>query len=335
MHVILMQQPAFPTGISAHNRAVYKRSGIVKESHMSSNTTQIMIIAFGMLFVVLNSLGLGLRIQVGHMLAHFFQNWKFAAWVLLINFVILPALIIGFAAVVPIPRDIKIGYCIVALAAGAPFAPLLTRLAKGNVEMSTTLMVILIVVTIIVLPIALSPTVTALAPDVQRIPIWDVAWPLLLFMALPLVVGCLVRLRYPDPALQATRLLQIISIASLLMYVNLFIVADWNLFVSAWGSGSYLASFGVPILGIVFGSLISLKNVGNRHASVITTAQRSISGAIVVTIFNYTQPLANVSVTIINSIGILILLVISLEWGRAQAHKSSVAETAVAAEQVS
>ncbi len=101
-----------------------------------------------------------------------------------------------------IPPDIKIGYCIVALVAGMPFAPLLTRLAKGNVAMSTMLMVVLIVVTLIVVPLALSPIVSAVVPGVPYIPVWDVAWPLLVFILLPLFIGCVVRVRYPDAAVR-------------------------------------------------------------------------------------------------------------------------------------
>lgn len=302
---------------------------------MTTNTTLVMINTFGMLFVITNALGLGLRIPIGQILAHFFQQWQLAVWVLLINFVLLPALIIGFAAVVPIPSDIKIGYCIVALAAGAPFAPAITRLAKGNVDMSTTLFVVLTVVTLIVVPLALPPIVSALVPAVKYIPIWDVAWPLLVFVFIPLVIGCAIRYRYEEVAKSWVRPLLIISLACLLLYTNLFLVSAWNLFVSAWGSGAYIASFAVPILGIAFGTIISMKDVGTRHACAITTAQRSITGAIILTIFNYTQLLANVSVTIINSFGILILLLLSLEWGRAQAHKSAVADTAEAAESVS
>jgi bile acid:Na+ symporter, BASS family len=302
---------------------------------MSPTTVNTLIIAFGLLFVSTNTLALGLRVEVGQLLAHFFQHWKVAVWVLLINFVILPALIIGFAALVPIPSDIKIGYCIVALVAGMPFAPLLTRLAKGNVAMAGTLMVVLIVVTTIVAPLALSPLVSAVVPGVPYIPIWDVAWPLLVFILLPLFIGCAVRVRYPDVAVRGARPLQIIAIASLLLYGDIFLVSQWHLFVSAWGSGTYIAAIAVPILGIAFGSLISRKDVGTRHACEISTAQRSISGAIIVTIFNYTQPLANVSVTIINFVGILILLILSMEWGRAQAHKSAEADTVVATEQVS
>ena len=58
----------------------------------------------------------------------------------------------------------------------------------------------------------------------------------------------------------------------------------------------------------------------------ITTAQRSITGAIVVTVFDYTQPLANVSVTIINTVGILVLLLLAVEWRRAGSRRAPAAE---------
>ena len=206
-------------------------------------STQTMIKAFGLLFVIGNSLGLGLKLQIGQMLAEFFRHWRFAAKVLLINFVILPGLIIGFAAIVHIPADIKIGYCIVALAAGAPFAPMLTQLAKGDVSLSTNLFVVLVVVTTVVVPLALSPAVTALVPAVPRIPIWDVAWPLLLFLLLPLLIGCLLRLRYPV-AQNGERPLLLISLTCLLLYTNVFVVANWHSFVTAWGSGTLRRSRG-------------------------------------------------------------------------------------------
>jgi bile acid:Na+ symporter, BASS family len=278
-------------------------------------TTQTMIKAFGLLFVIGNSLGLGLRLQVGHMLAEHLRHWQLAVRVLLINFVILPGLIIGYAAIVDIPADIKIGYCIVALAAGAPFAPMLTGLAKGDVQLSTTLFVVLTVGTVVVVPLALSPLVSAVVSGVSRIGVWDMAWPLLVFILLPLLIGCLLRLRYPVTE-HGERPLQLISLTCLLLYANVFIVSNWSSFESAWGTGTYAAAVAVPILGIALGSLISRTNVGARHASMITTAQRSIGGAIVVTLFNYPQPDANVAVTIINTIGITILVLLSLEWGR-------------------
>lgn len=95
--------------------------------------------------------------------------------------------------------------------------------------------------------------------------------------------------------------------------------------------GAYAAALAVPILGIAFGSVISIRTAPTRHASVITTAQRSITGAIIVTIFDYTQPLANVSVTVINTVGIIILVVLALEWRRTPAREKPAAGTSGAA----
>jgi BASS family bile acid:Na+ symporter len=206
-----------------------------------------MITAFGLLFVIGNSLGLGMNLPIGQMLAEFFRQWQLAARVLLINFVILPGLIIGFAALVHIPADIKIGYCIVALAAGAPFAPMLTRLAKGDVAASTTLFVVLIVGTIVVVPLALSPTVSALVTTIPRIPIWSVAWPLLVFVLLPVAIGCVLRLRYPAAA-GGERPIQLISLTCLLLYANVFIVSNWHNFVSAWGRAPMAQQWPCPSL---------------------------------------------------------------------------------------
>lgn len=294
---------------------------------MPNHTVLTVINAFGIMFAITNSFVVGLRLEIGHILAHFFAHWRPAAWALLINFVVLPALIIGFAAIAPIKTDIKIGYCIVALGAGAPFAPAITRLAKGNVAASTALLLAMMVVTVIVMPFLLPLTVSALAPGAGSVGTWEVAWPLLAFVITPLVVGCLMRLRYAEVVSGWVRPLVIIEITSLLLYANLFIYAFSSEFLSVWW-GAYLAAVAVPILGIAFGSVITVKDRSARHASVITTAQRSITAAIIVTIFNYTQPLANVSVTLINTTGIVILLLLAIEWGRAQARKKSMTSTA-------
>ena len=294
----------------------------------------VVIITFGLLFIITNTLALGLSLHVGQLLAHFFKNWKLAVWVLLVNFVILPALIIGFTWAVPIPGDVKIGYCVVALAAGAPFAPMITRLAKANVAMSTSLMVVLMVVTIIVLPFALPPAVALVEPGVN-VAAWGIAWPLLIFILIPLLVGILIRLRYDDVAVKGARPLQLISIACLIVHVTLYVTAFWNEFVSAWGTGTYAATIAVPILGILFGTILSFKDVGTRHACAITTAQRNVSAGILMCLFPFgPRPLVSVTVLAVNGIGIVILLILGMEWGRAQARKGAVAEadTAVASE---
>ena len=60
---------------------------------------------------------------------------------LVVNFVVIPALFIGYLMTVAasVPDEIKVGFCIAALCAGMPFAPLLARLARADVGISTTL----------------------------------------------------------------------------------------------------------------------------------------------------------------------------------------------------
>ena len=48
------------------------------------------------LFVILNSFGLGIRLSVGKLLAEAFAHWKIAVWALVINFVVIPLLFVGY-----------------------------------------------------------------------------------------------------------------------------------------------------------------------------------------------------------------------------------------------
>ena len=58
---------------------------------MTPPTTQSLLInGFGVLFVILNSFGLGLRLPIGKLLAQFVTHRKIAVWALVINFVIIP-----------------------------------------------------------------------------------------------------------------------------------------------------------------------------------------------------------------------------------------------------
>ena len=118
---------------------------------MTQSSQSVLINGFGVLFVILNSFGLGLRLSVGKLLAQAFAHWKIAVWALVINFVIIPLLFIGYLLTIAssIPGEIKVGFCVAALCAGMPFAPILARLAKADASIATTMLVVLTVATII------------------------------------------------------------------------------------------------------------------------------------------------------------------------------------------
>ena len=286
---------------------------------MTTQSTQsVLINGFGVLFVILNAFGLGLRLPVGNVLAQAFAHWKIAVWALIINFVVIPLLFIGYLLTIAssIPGEIKVGFCVAALSAGMPFAPLLARLARADVRISTTLLVVLTVATIIALPLGLPIAIDTVDAQLKA-SAWDIAWPLLLFLLLPLVLGCGFRVWWPDLTPSLTRWVVRVSILCLLFNLNFTLVAYWDLFVQEWGTESYIAAFAGPFIGLGCGyllvSALRVKDVGTRHATESTTAVRNIAPMLLMMIFPFAaDPLVTVSITILNTVGLVVVLLFVL-----------------------
>ena len=301
---------------------------------MSTQTSSSMLInGFGLLFVILNAFGLGLRLEVGKQLALALAHWKIAVWALVTNFVVIPLLFIGYLLTVAssIPGEIKVGFCVAALCAGMPFAPLLAKLAKANEGIATTLLVVLTVVTIIALPIGLPPAVHAVDSSLT-ISAWSVAWPLLLFLLLPLVLGCAFRLWWPDLVPPSQQWVVRISILCLLFNLNFTLFAYWSLFVKEWGTYSYIAAIAGPFIGLgcayLLVSGLRVKDVGIRHATEVTTAVRNIAPMLLMMIFPFrADPLVTVSITILNTVGIVVVLLFVLMSRRAASPSDPHAST--------
>ena len=290
---------------------------------MTTQPAQVVLInGFGVLFVVFNAFGLGLKLPVGRLLAQAVAHWKIAAWLLVINFVIIPLLFVGYLLTLAasIPAEVKVGFCIAALSAGMPFAPLLAKLGRANVSIATTMLVVLTVATVIALPVGLPLAIKAV--DVQlETPVWGIAWPLLLFLLLPLALGCCFRLWWPDLAPPLDRWIVRVDILFLLLNLNFTLLVYWDLFVQTWDTGSYLAALAGPFIGLGCGYLLvtglRVKEVGIRHAAEITTAVRNIGPMLLMMIFPFAAyPLVTVSITILNTVGLVTVLIFVLMWRR-------------------
>ena len=234
-----------------------------------------------------------------------------------------PAPVLGYLLTIAssIPDEIKVGFCIAALCAGMPFAPLLARLAKADVNIATTLLVVLTAGTIIALPLGLPFAIDAV--DAQLKPsAWDIAWPLLLFLLLPVVLGCGFRFLWPDLTPALAQWAPRVAILCLLFNLNFTLAAYWDLFVQTWGTESYIAALAGPFIGLGCGYLLvsslRVKDVRIRHATEATTAVRNIAPMLLMMIFPFAaDPLVTVSITILNTIGIATVLLFVLMWRRA------------------
>lgn len=297
--------------------------------NMNQSSQTVLINGFGVLFVVLNSFGLGLRLPIGELLGQALAHRRIAGWLLVINFLVIPVVFIGYLLTIAssIPDEIKVGFCVAALCAGMPFAPILAKLGRADVSIATTLLVILTFGTIIALPIGLPLAVRAV--DVQlTVSAWDVAWPLLVFLLLPLILGCGFRVWWPDLTPPLAQWTVRVAILCLLFNVNFTLVAYWDLFVQEWGTKSYIAAIAGPFIGLGCGYLLvsglRVKDLAVRHAAETTTAIRNIAPMLLMMIFPFAaDPLVTVSITILNTIGITVILLFVLMWRRASSPTSA------------
>ncbi len=177
----------------------------------------ILIVTFGLLFVVGHMLAMGLSLTP-RMIIEPLRDLKLLFLTFLANFIILPAVVIGLTSVLPLPEDVAVGMTILALSAGAPFVPKLAKIAKGDVALSVGLMTALMVGTVVIVPLVLPfiLTGTTMSP-------WDVAKPLVVLMLLPLGIGLVLRRFFETLAEDAAKILNRVSSASLIILTFLFI----------------------------------------------------------------------------------------------------------------
>ena len=255
----------------------------------------VVIISFGLIFVVTASLGNGLSITLQSVTAPLKAHKQLNVMLLLSNFIVLPALLIGLAAILPFEPQVKMAIAALALSAGAPFIPWLVSLAKGDLAYSGSAVILLTLGTFIVLPLALPPVLSLLGTGATP-SMWLVLWPMLLFMALPLAVGMFIRARYLNLAMQLGPYLGPISITFLVVHITLFIGYTWSDVVSLAGGGVLAFALVFPLAGMLIGYLLSPPYVlspvpaadpqrGTKIVSAVAVAQQNTGAAICCAIF--------------------------------------------------
>ena len=140
------------------------------------------------------------------------------------------------------------------------------------------------------------------------------------------------RVWWPDLTPPLVRWVVRVAILCLLFNLNFTLLAYWNLFVQEWGTESYIAALAGPFIGLGCGYLLvsslRVKDVGIRHATEVTTAVRNISPMLLMMIFPFgADPLVTVSITILNTIGIVTVLLFVLMWRRAASPSDTHATT--------
>ena len=253
------------------------------------------------------SMGLSLTMQ---QITGPLRNTRFVVVALLANFVVPPILAFILIRVFSLDEPLAVGLLLVSLAAGAPGLPKTAVFAKMDAAAATGLMVLLVVVTIIILPIALPLLLTGIS-----VTFWDIASGLIILILVPLAVSLFVRARYPEAAASALPSFAQASNLSLLILMVLMVVLNFSDVVGLLGSFGLLASLILVVLTTAGGYLLGRLGKAGDWLQALGAGQRNIAAAMVVATMNFGND-EIVMVVVYSLIGMLVIIPMALELGK-------------------
>jgi BASS family bile acid:Na+ symporter len=247
---------------------------------------------FLFVFVVSSMLSMGMSLTLQQILAQL-RNVKIVGLAIAINFIVVPALAYGLSYAFNLDQDAKTGFILVGAAAGAPFLPKLSKLAKGNMAFSVGLMTLLMIVTIIYVPLVMPLMLQGVTVNA-----WEIAKPLLILMLLPLAIGLLVHSRWLELSKSLVPILSRASTFSVLLLFCLVLSTNIGNLMSLFGT--YTIAGAIILTGVAFGLgyLVGGPQSGTRKVLGLGSGFRNLGAAFTIAATSFAGQ-ATVSVVII------------------------------------
>jgi BASS family bile acid:Na+ symporter len=266
----------------------------------------------GLVFVLGTIISMGLSLTIAQITGPL-RNGRFVIMALLANFVVPPIIAFILIRVFSLDEPLAVGLLLVSLAAGAPALPKTAIFAKVDAAAATGLMVLLVVATIVVLPIALPLLLSGIS-----VTFWDIASGLIILILVPLAISLFVRARYPDAAASALPFFSQASNLSLLILLVLMVVLNFSDVIGLLGSGGLLASLILVILTTVGGYLLGKLGKADSLVQALGAGQRNIAAAMVVATMNFGNDEV-VMVVVYSLIVMVVIIPLALELGKRHA----------------
>jgi predicted Na+-dependent transporter len=263
----------------------------------------------GLVFVLGTICSMGLSLTIKQITGPL-RDARFVIVALLANFVVPPVLAFILIQVFSLDESLAVGLLLISLAAGAPALPKTAVFAKVDTAAATGLMVLLVVATIIVMPIALPLLLTGIS-----VTFWDIASGLVYLILSPLAVSLFVRARYPDAAASAQPMFAQASNLSLLILLVLMVVLNFSDVVGLLGTGGLLASLILVILITAGGYLLGKLGKAGDWLQALGAGQRNIAAAMVVATMNFSNDEV-VMIVVFSLIGMVVIIPLALELGK-------------------
>src|SRR5437016_1966060 len=258
-----------------------------------------------LVFVLCSMLAMGFGLTVGEIIAPL-RDIRRVVLSLLANFLLVPLVALALGALLRLDQPLGVGLLLLGSAAGAPFLPKLTQLAKGNLAFAVGLMVLLMVVTVVYLPLVLPLLLSGVSVDSGKI-----ARSLVLVMLLPLAVGLVAKTWLAAAGERIRSVLLRIANVSLILFTLLLIIVNFRSVLAIFGTRGILGGLLFIAISFGIGWFLGGPDPDGRRVVALGTAQRNIAAAIVVGGQSFTDPKVVVMVVVVAIVGLLILMPLS------------------------
>jgi bile acid:Na+ symporter, BASS family len=259
------------------------------------------------------SIGLGVTFQEILAVA---KNWRVLILAGLANYICVPLAAVALLVALHAHPMVIVGFLIVAVCPGAPYGPPFTGLAKGNVPLSTGLMVILAGSSAVLAPLLLGILIPLLAKDEPlKVDAAKMVTTLLVSQLLPLLAGLLIQ--HWRPALAAKLLKPATKLSAVLnLVVFAFILAVDFKTLTAIRAGGFLGMTLLLLASIAAGWLSSERGGENRRAMALTTSVRNVGVSLVIATGSFAGTAAPTAALAYALFQTILMALVAVGWGR-------------------
>jgi BASS family bile acid:Na+ symporter len=260
------------------------------------------------IFVFLTMFNVGLTQKFSDIL-EYLRNRKFAIVILVANFLFAPLLMWVLLYFFPLDSYLEMGLTIFSICAGAPFLIKLTQESQHELALGSSTMIILIVGSVVFVPLLLPKII----PQIE-INGGAIAWTLIRQLILPIFLGLLLVKVLPEPG--KTIQPWVAKIGNWALYVMLVstLVGYFPQLKQTFGQGAILIGvafiLGAFGIGYLLGGLSRKDHL--QDVAALGTAQKNTAASMIIAAQNFgDNPQVLVIITLANSLGIAMLLVIA------------------------
>jgi BASS family bile acid:Na+ symporter len=230
-----------------------------------------------------------------------------------LDVVVIPALAWLVLRVVDLDDDLVVGVLLVAIASAGPVGMKLSQMARGDLALAITLVVLLEVANAFAIPI----WVALLMPAGVVVSLGPVVTILVTLVVLPVSIGGVVKAIAPRMASRWVAPLTRLSTAGIVLVVAILVARNLALLLEAFGSGVALVALALAAAAAALGWALGGAGLASRRTASLVTTVRAGGPALAIASEAFAgRPGVAIAIVIYGVIGLVFALILAVLWGR-------------------